>query len=49
MTDLRVTTIDGTDAILEEVAVQDLAAGLRARCCAPMTALTTRPAQSGTA
>src|SRR5467141_3423781 len=29
MTDLRVTTIDGTDAILEEAAVQDFAAGLR--------------------
>ncbi len=29
MTDLRVTTIDGTDAILEEAAVHDFAAGLR--------------------
>src|SRR5437763_12431961 len=29
MTDLRVLTIDGTDAILEEAAVQEVAAGLR--------------------
>src|SRR5438067_3330476 len=29
MTDLRVTTIDGSDAILEEAAVQEFAAGLR--------------------
>ena len=29
MTDLRVTTIEGADAIIEEAAVEDFAAGLR--------------------
>jgi FAD/FMN-containing dehydrogenase len=35
MSDLRVTTIDGTDAILEEAAVQEFAAGLRGRLLRP--------------
>jgi hypothetical protein len=35
MTDLRIATSEGTDAILEEAAVQDFAAGLRGALLRP--------------
>ena len=35
MTDLRIATIEGADAILEETAVQDFAAGLRGQLLQP--------------
>jgi hypothetical protein len=49
MTDLRVITSDGTDAILEEAAVHDFASSLRGRLLHPAKAVTTTRAKSGTA
>jgi hypothetical protein len=49
MTDLRVVTTEGSDAILEEAADTTSPPIRAARCCAPATADMTRPAKSGTA
>ena len=50
MTDLRIITTNGTDAILEEATVQNFADSLRGPLAAdPARAVMTRPAKSGMA
>ena len=48
MTDVRVITTRGTDAIFEEAAIQELRPGCMVHCCLPATQTTAKPARSGT-